>query len=770
MPKITGDEDTAAGTLGETAPVDALAILERVASPGAGSLVGRYLVLSELGAGGMGVVLAAYDPELDRKVAIKLVRPDASSSASRDRMVREARSMAQLSHPNVVPVFDAGEHHGAVYIAMEFIRGTTLTDRLREPLPWRGVVRLFEAAGRGLCAAHERGMVHRDFKPDNVMVSDDGRIRVMDFGLARTVESEDSSEAEALARVMTDSNVSAALGTRDSGVMTRAGAMMGTPAYMAPEQFQGSNVDERADQFSFCVALWEGLFGRRPFQGEGVWGMAEAVCSGSRAPTPSGRGVPRWLITILNRGLSVDPDERWPSMQALLEEVDSKRTRSRARWVAAGFGAPLVLGLSLLGAEQIRTDLVEERCRDAAQAQMRWPARARTLEQAMVATGQSYAAQTYEGVATRLDAWSQQWVEHRANTCATIELARSPQPELESDRARCLDARMETTERLLDALESGDRLLLVLAVDQIALSSNLERCLDDARLARRPRPPDDIAPAVFAAEGRLREGVLFHLTGRPHKALPLVRDALRQMQEVGYGPGISGVKTQLGSLLVTLGEQDEARTLLAEAFFSAGARGEDDLAAEAARYLAGMGAGAEPYGVEWVAGWAAHARMLHSRLGMERSLEEAEVREALATTLAEAGEPDSIEREIRLLTDARDIRAATLGATHPTVIVGDLNLAMYDLESDPAAVLAVLDDGVVRLEHALGDGHPMLSDLRLMFASVLSAQGRRDEAVAQADAAVELSTRANGASHPRTARARQMRRELLEPSGPTPVP
>ncbi len=762
MAKITGDEDTARGTVGETAQVDALAVHDRLSGPGPGALVGRYVVLSRLGAGGMGVVLAAYDPELDRRVAIKLVRPGASSTSSRERMVREARSMAQLSHANVVSVFDAGEHDGAIYIAMEFIDGTTLTERLRGAPAWPEVVRLFEAAGRGLCAAHEREMVHRDFKPDNVMVADDGRIRVMDFGLARRDESEEPSEAESLALAMTDSNVAAALGKRDASVMTRAGALLGTPGYMAPEQFQCTTVDDRADQFSFCVALWEGLFGRRPFEGDGVWALAEAVCTGTRVPPPAGAKVPKWLVAIVDRGLSVDPVDRWPSMHALLAAIESGRRRRRSRWLAMGLGTPLVAGSLVFGAQRVNAHQVVERCRDAAKGQMEWPGRAARLEQAMGATGQGYATQTYGAIETRLDAWSEQWVDERARVCAAVELERATQPELEMHRARCLDARNETTGRLLDALESGNRLLLVLAVDQVALSSSLEPCLDDARLARRARPPQGIASSVFEIQGRLREATTLHLTGRADEALPLARDALERMKEIGYQPGVAQAKTQVGSLLGTLGHLEEARTLLEEAFFSAGARGEDDIAAEAARHLVGLGAGPEPRGVHWVAGWAAHARMLHSRLGMARSLEEAEVQEALAGTLAEAGEDDTVEREIRLLSDARDIRAAKVGPEHPAVIVADLNLAMYDIETDSVAVLSRLEEGNERLEHALGPGHPVLADLHLMVASVLIEQGRREEAIAEADVAIALSTRANGASHPSTERAGDLRREIVE--------
>jgi serine/threonine protein kinase len=268
--------------------------------------VDRYVVTEKLGGGGMGVVYAAYDPELNRKLAIKLVLPMASDSASaserRVRLLREAQAMAQLSHPNVIAIYDVGTLGEQVFLAMEHVEGRTLTQWLSlEKRHWREIVNIFVQAGRGLAAAHAAGIVHRDFKPDNVLVGDDGRVRVLDFGLARAAQADGSESESADDRVRT---VSA-----DAGMLrltvTEPGKLIGTPAYMAPEQLMGQPGDARSDQFSFCVALYQGLYRELPFTGE----TAESI------------RVPARLRKVLLRGLSAAREDRFDSMDSLLREL-----------------------------------------------------------------------------------------------------------------------------------------------------------------------------------------------------------------------------------------------------------------------------------------------------------------------------------------------------------------------------------------------------------------------------------------------------------------
>jgi tetratricopeptide (TPR) repeat protein len=272
--------------------------------------VGRYVVRERIGQGGMGVVYAAHDPELDRLVALKVLRvdPTGDEAAVRTRVQREAQALARLAHPNVVAVYDVGTSAHGIFIAMEMVDGETLRAWLRQPRPWRTVLDVFVHAGRGLEAAHHAGLIHRDFKPDNVLVGKDGRVRVTDFGLARLTGTEDTH-----APTVADSPLTLSV--------TRTGALLGTPAYMAPEQLCGDPVDARADIFSFCVALYEALYRTRPFIGNNVAELRVAIVQNRVAKPPPSR-VPRRPQKVLARGLRAAPEERFATMGELLAALD----------------------------------------------------------------------------------------------------------------------------------------------------------------------------------------------------------------------------------------------------------------------------------------------------------------------------------------------------------------------------------------------------------------------------------------------------------------
>jgi Tol biopolymer transport system component len=273
--------------------------------PSTGARLGRFEVIRVLGAGGMGVVLEARDPELDRRVALKLLHAGDGS-----HLQREAQAMAKLSHPNVVAVHDVGRAGDQVFVAMELVDGETLRGWLRKPRSWREVLAKLVGSGRGLAAAHAAGLVHRDFKPDNVLIGADGRPRVTDFGLV----SGDGSGQDGIAA--------------------------GTPAYMSPEHWDGVGIDARSDQFSFCVTAWEALCGKRPFAGDSPSALRDAVRAGTPAPPPSGAALPGWLQDALRRGLATDPSERWPNLDALLNRLEAGIAPRRvAPWIAWGVTA-----------------------------------------------------------------------------------------------------------------------------------------------------------------------------------------------------------------------------------------------------------------------------------------------------------------------------------------------------------------------------------------------------------------------------------------------
>ena len=351
--------------LGDTDPIARTAAAEVPAaevSP-AGSLraarIGRHAILRPLGEGAMGTVYLAYDEELDRKVALKLLHGETSGGTEgRARLIREAQALARLSHPNVVQIHEIGEHQGQVFVAMEHVDGATLSAWQRaEPRPLAAILRAYHQAGEGLLAAHRAGLVHRDFKPDNVLVGLDGRVRVADFGLARR----DLAPAADLAATAPAAPVDVSA--------TAIGAIVGTPAYMSPEQFRGRTADARSDIFSFCVALWEAVHGERPFAGATVHELADSVTAGRLRPPA--RELPARLQRALERGLAVDPDARWSTLEPLLAAlaVDPEADPSgaaRERRIFAGLAGLVglcffaVMGSAIArGEELVRARIIE---------------------------------------------------------------------------------------------------------------------------------------------------------------------------------------------------------------------------------------------------------------------------------------------------------------------------------------------------------------------------------------------------------------------------
>jgi predicted Ser/Thr protein kinase len=308
--------------------------------------IGRYTVERVVGVGGMGVVYAAFDPDLERRVAVKVLRVLGAGVDQRARLLREARAMAKLAHRNVITVHEVGTDGDVDFIAMELIDGDNLAVWLRErgPRSRSEVLRVFRDAGQALAAAHDAGVVHRDFKPHNVLVGRDGRVVVTDFGLARGVDAPVERASRAVTSDPARSGATLGGGGLGTEGLTRTGALVGTPAYMPPEQFDGGSGEPSADQFSFCVAVWEGLTGARPFSGESVDELHRAVLSG--LPSAAGRSLPRRLRGVLARGLDADPRRRWPSMPSLLTALAQIEARPRriaiaalAALVIAGIGA-----------------------------------------------------------------------------------------------------------------------------------------------------------------------------------------------------------------------------------------------------------------------------------------------------------------------------------------------------------------------------------------------------------------------------------------------
>ena len=295
--------------------------------------VGPYSILRELGAGGMGVVYAAYHGGLDRCVALKLARYAANSAAGRRALLNEAQALARLSHPNIVQIHEVGEHEERMYVAMELVQGVTLAEWQRAP--GRGLrerIDAYRQVALGLRAVHDAGLVHRDFKPANAIVGFDGRVRVLDFGLARTSPRADRASARAPARWPSSPTEAAS----------------GTPGYMSPEQYAGRELDARSDVFSLCAALWEALYDDRPFTGETYAELHASVIASSPPRIPARSEVPERLGRVLLRGLAVEPAERWATLDPVIAalSLDPASDPSVARHERAIFLAVSV-GLNL---------------------------------------------------------------------------------------------------------------------------------------------------------------------------------------------------------------------------------------------------------------------------------------------------------------------------------------------------------------------------------------------------------------------------------------
>jgi tRNA A-37 threonylcarbamoyl transferase component Bud32/tetratricopeptide (TPR) repeat protein len=364
--------------------------------PGPGAVAGRYRIEDLLGEGGMGTVYRAFDDKLDRRVALKVVRGDRlAPTAGRERMAREAKTMAKLAHPNVVTVYDTGEVADGVYIAMELIEGSTLAGWLREARRGHAeIVRAFVSAGRGLAAAHAVGVVHRDFKPENVLVGRTGRVAVTDFGLAARAPEDQQA-------------VSRAEREPPSSHLTRTGTVLGTPRYMSPEQHDGAKVDARSDQYSFAVALYEALFGAPPFATGSPESTRRARETGTlRNESQESRvGIPLRLRRALRRALARAPEERFRTLDALLEELEpytaapARRRTVVAALVGLGLVAAVVGTRSIHREARAGADPISEPSSDAA------PRVVTLLDLPMPASGVPEALEAYrEGLVEQHDA------------------------------------------------------------------------------------------------------------------------------------------------------------------------------------------------------------------------------------------------------------------------------------------------------------------------------------------------------------------------------
>ncbi|PRP90716.1 Serine/threonine-protein kinase PK-1 [Enhygromyxa salina] len=673
----------------ETAATRPRAELVARARPGAslepGMELGRYLVLEELGRGGMGVVVAAYDPQLRRRVAIKVLR----RATNREQLDNEAHALAALNHPNVVAIHDVGSHAGGTFIAMEYVEGQTLAEWLRaRPRSLAAILAVFTAAARGLQAAHHAGITHRDIKPSNVMVGRDGRVRVTDFGLAH-------GEALALESVVGSDDMTMTISHPN-------GVVVGTPAYMAPEQFEAEAVDHRVDQFAICVALWEAVCGTRPFLGDSYVELREVVCLGAPVAAPPTGVLPAWLRRVLERGLARDPAARYPDMLALIEALESDPRPRRRRRVAAAVAAAVIgigIGASELAEHSARRACVAEAARAEALVEL---VAADHLRQAFTATGLPFAASSHRRVQARIQAWVTDWSAARTQLCTAIIDGELSEAEAAPRRA-CLDEQLDRGRSFVELLRAPTAELVGAAVPAVARLPSPTRCAEPQSLLLYDDRRDGSLVAGRPELDRELSRVSSLLVAEQNDAARTAAQALLDQAERAEAAELHRVELVLGAAHIALDEHEAGQAALRRAHYGALAAGADIDALDAA--IALVDANAQLHGdYELAARWAETAAALTTRLGLEGSAVDGRRLAVLGNLHYREGD---LDEAAQAYTAAHAIVVERLPAGHPQIASSLINLANI------AAARALPDEARAGYEraHALlvasyGDDHP----------------------------------------------------------------
>jgi serine/threonine protein kinase len=572
--------------------------------------LGRYVILQTLGRGGMGVVLRAYDKELDRAVALKVLHPSddelPNGTLGHDaRLLREAQAMARLSHPNVVGVHDVVVLEKRVCMVMELVEGTTAREWLKQPPKpaWREILRVFRAAAVGLGAAHRAKLIHRDFKPDNVMVGNDGRIRVTDFGIARLAEpgapvartppsSPDGlaaqdpnglSQTDGPGGSPTTGASPSSPGTPGSGAslqasITQDGQVVGTPRYMAPEQFAGMRADFRTDQFSFAVTLYEALYGQLPFAGNSAAARLQHAKKGEVLPPPASSPVPQWIHRVLVRALSSDPSRRWESMEALDEALGKDPTVRRNRVLA---GAALVLAALLAVGAVIHAGRSRAQLCTGSERMLAgiWdPARREKIHAAFTATGLPFAEDSFNLAAGVLDHYTEEWVKDRREACEATSVRGEQTPQVLTLRMTCLQQRLEAVSTITELFTRADPGVVGRSKQALDGLPRLTSCSDVARLTARVPPPED--PKVAEEVERIRKSLtrvqMLLDAGQRDAAQAALKPALASAEKTGYPPVQAGAELAMGRVLQAKGEFAQATPYAQSALRRALAEGDDE--------------------------------------------------------------------------------------------------------------------------------------------------------------------------------------------------
>jgi eukaryotic-like serine/threonine-protein kinase len=763
-----------------------------------GFAAGRYIVTERVGAGGMGVVYAAYDPQLDRRIALKLLHPSSATTEEiQRRFEQEARALATLSHPNVVTIYDVGyidaqalgraggdrdppaqpgdddDLRRVMYIAMEFVEGASLGAwSVEQSRGWREVLALFAQAGAGIAAVHDAGLVHRDIKPDNIMVGRDGRVRVMDFGLAR----DEGGRA-----------VSVETSTHDregTGALTQPGSVVGTPAYMAPEQHIGGPVDARTDQFGFCVTLWEALHGVRPFAATRLLELAAEVLEGrvGELDVAARRRAPPWVRAIVERGLAADPAERWPDMRTLLDALARDPTRARRRRFTAAGVVVAIVGVCGGAVWSDRADHIacEQQGERGVQA---WAGARAQVQAAFTATGLAWADDSWTRIDPLVDAWTHAWGRQRATVCLDHLAGAITATDAERQGA-CLDRDLERLGNVIEAFTAVDGESLRHALPAAYSLPAVGRCRDPAWLGATDSLPGDPSSIEELEQLRTtldRADVVAQL-GRVREGVALGRAALGSARALGDGPLLVRALAWTGEWTAAGGDPTAGSALLLEAYYLAGRLGDDYHVALTATELATV-IGSDLGRMDEGLAWARQAGMSIDRLGLGESVRGSELSKAVAQLDQERGAFESarraqvqlVERETALLGELHprvanaladlgttlqklgrlddalvayrrslEIRRLVLGEQHPDYAAGLANVANALHEARPPEALALYRQALGLLEAQRGPDHPDVATAALDLGNMLAETGSTAEATGLFERALAIRRAVHG--------------------------
>ncbi len=707
-----------------------------------GEQLGRFTIVELLGEGGMGRVYSAHDPELDRKAAIKEMRvhteDPGAMARGQARLLREAQALAKLAHPNVVTVYEVGTVRDGVFVAMEYIEGQTLTAWLEGDRSWREIIQCFVGAGRGLAAGHDAGLVHRDFKPDNVLVGDDGRPRVIDFGLVRSTMEEEPQAEERRMEITSGS----ALDTP----MTRTGAILGTPRFMSPEQHRGRRLDARSDQFSFCVALYAALYDEAPFEGDTLDSLADSVIEG-RVRRPGRSSVPGRIAKALDRGLSPRADLRFGSMRELLYAL-TRPPLVTARRVATGGAIVAAASLALVMTSGNAAE-PGARCRDFDRALVGvWDRNEMgKVSRAFQATGRPYALDTFRRVQTIVDDYAQRWVTARTDACEATHVRGEQSDTLMDQRMQCLDARLADLSAMVGLFSKRATARIVdKAVETAHDLPDLGPCSNADALTTLVPPPTDpaIRRRVRTTRKQLARLTIDLRSGKYKAGLPVAEIISKQAKDVGYLPLQSDALLTLALYQGKLGKHSLAETSLSTSVLLASRARDDRMVARA---MVGL--------VSSVAkqGRADEAITLSSvaAAAIERaSGDRDELRASLANNLGglhyAKGRWTEARRELKR---AADLRVQAHGEHDPRVAASFHNLGIVAKAQGKYAEAASYHKRALEIrETVFGKNHPQVASSLNSLGALAAAVGDYPAALAYHERALSIF-KGLSATHPK---------------------